>query len=102
MGKDDDERFASLNAKFDDIKAIRERIITESIDINNTLKVQLSARKALSPEIMTKNLKSISSFLENFSKMMQNLSSKVGTLSTQIGKIRQSLEQIDAGVKALK
>lgn len=101
MGKDDDERFANLNTKFDDIKAIRDKIIAESLDVNNTLKRHLAARKAVSPEMMTKNLKSISSFLENFSKMMQNLSSKVGTLSAQIGEIKKGLDQVETAVKSL-
>ncbi|MGQ4874577.1 MAG: hypothetical protein ACP6IY_10965 [Promethearchaeia archaeon] len=102
MGKDDDDKMAILNNKFNDIKGLRDRVISDTNDIANILKKQLAARKALSPDVMVKNFKSITSFLDNFSKMMVNLSSKIGTLSNQIKGISDKLNTIQTTLKSIK
>ena len=97
----EDEKLVQLDSKFADIKTIRDRIINDSVEVANVLKAHLARKKAASPESMTKNLKSISSFLENFSKMMQNLSQKVGSLSTQVNTIKSNLDKVNSTVKSL-
>lgn len=100
LGKDD-EKLEGLNGKFQDIKAIRDKIIAESTDIANVLKKTLAQKKAMSPDTLTKNIKSISSFLDNFNRMIVNLSTKLSSLSTQLQKTRQMGEQIVAVAKTL-
>jgi len=96
--KESDEKIAELEVKFEDIKGLRDKIIGESTEIGNTLKNHLQQKKAASPEALTKNIKSISSFLENFSKMMTNLSTKVGTLANQIDGIKEKLNTVQSKV----
>ena len=94
MGKDE-ERLEGLNNKFEDIKTIRDRIIAESTDVANALKKTHAQRKMLSPEGMVKNLKSISSFLDNFGRMMSSLSQKVEALALDTYKIDEKAKQIN-------
>ena len=100
LGKDE-QRLQNLEQKFTDIKAIRERIIAESTDISNVLKNQLARKKAMSPDVLTKNIKSISSFLDNFNRMIMNLSTKLGSLTQQLQKTKQMGDQITAVTKSL-
>ena len=57
----DQEKLQSLNQKFADIEKIRDTITSESNTVKNILRQYLSQRKALSPEGMVKNIKSITS-----------------------------------------
>ena len=99
MGKEE-ERLEGLNNKFADIKTIRERIIGEATEISNALKKNQAQRKLLSPDGMVKNLKSISSFLDNFSRMMGSLSQKVETLGLDTYKIVEKAKTINQVLKS--
>ncbi len=96
----DDEKFASLNTKFEDIKKLKEHIVGETGGIAVLLKNVLDQKKAVSPEGMTKNLKSISSFLENFMRMVQSLSAKIASLTDQMNKIKDSVSQIQSELES--
>ncbi|MHA1293212.1 MAG: hypothetical protein ACTSQJ_11160 [Promethearchaeota archaeon] len=95
-----EEKINMLTEKFSNIKAIRERIIGDASNIGQSLKQYLAQRKALSPEGMVKNIKSITSFLENFARMMQNLGSKLNTLTGALKKIKDNLDKIQMSAKA--
>ncbi len=97
----DDEKLNNLNVKFEDIKNLKEHIIGESGGIALMLKNMLDQKKAVSPEGMTKNLKSISSFLENFMRMVQSLSAKIASLTDQMNKIRESVSKIHSELSTL-
>lgn len=97
----DQEKLNDLNTKFKDIKGIREKIISEAGDIAVVLKKDLNQKKAASPEVMNKNLKSLSSFLENFSRMIQNLSSKVAELNKNVNDVKGKLDQVQGTIKSL-
>ncbi len=101
MSKDPD-KMNSLITKFVDIKAIREKIIVEAGEIGAVLKKDLAQKKAASPEVMNKNLKSLSSFLENFSRMIQNLSSKITGLTSEIEIVKGNLDKTSAGLLSMK
>ena len=98
----DTDKLNFLDTKFADIKALREKVIEESTDIGNVLKQYYAQRKAASPEILVKNVKSISSFLENFSRMMQNLNTKLSSITEDINKIKSNLDAINAAAISIK
>ena len=100
LGKDE-EKLTNLEGKFQDIKAIRDKIIAESTDISNVLKKNLAQRKAMSPEILTNNIKSISSFLDNFNRMIVGLGTKLASLGTQLQKTKEMGDQITQIAKTL-
>ena len=92
----DVEKLQLLNTKFIDIQGIRDKIISEATDIASVLKKDLQAKKAASPEVMEKNLKSLSSFLENFSRMIQNLSGKVAELTANVDEVKNKLNKVQS------
>ncbi len=96
------EKMVELETKFQDIATMRDRILGDSTQISNDLKKMLKIRKVASPEALEKNIKSISSFLENFNRMIENLSTKLGSLAGQIDKIKMNIEQITATAKSAK
>ena len=97
----EDEKMKTLNKKFTDIKGIREKIIGEASGIEKKKKKDLSQKKAVSPQVMQKNLKSISSFLENFTRMIQNLNGKVETLVGEVDKIKSNLGKIESNLRSV-
>ncbi|MFO8020265.1 MAG: hypothetical protein R6U96_16695 [Promethearchaeia archaeon] len=90
----DQEKIDALEKKFDDIKGIREKILGESGEVATTLKNYYKRRKAVSPEKMEQNIKSISNFLENFTRMMENINSKVNAVAEQIKEVNEKQEQV--------
>ena len=98
----EEEKLNELGSKFIDITALRDKIIGESTEIANILKKNLAQRKAMSPEMLTKNIKSISSFLENFNRMIVGLSTKLGSLGAQLNKTKEMADQIISSAKIIK
>lgn len=96
-----DEKMATLEKKFGDIKGIRKKILGEAGDVAGSLKEYYKQRSAVSPDKMNQNLKSISSFLENFTRMMKNISSKIDSISQAINEINEKQEQIGSAAKSL-
>lgn len=102
MGKEkENEKIAALETKFSDIKAIREKILGDAAYTGKLLKQMYSQRKALSPEGMVKNIKSISSFLENFTRMISSMGTKLNTLSESVETLKNNMEKIEAASKSL-
>jgi hypothetical protein len=95
------EKMQTLMVKFTDIQTMRDRILGDSTTISNDLKKMLAIRKATSPEVLMKNIRSISSFLENFNRMIENLGTKLGSLAGQIDKIRNDTEKITFKLKSV-
>ncbi|MGV9172289.1 MAG: hypothetical protein ACOC44_00805 [Promethearchaeia archaeon] len=97
----DQEKIDALNNKFSDIKAIREKILGQSGEVATKLKNYYKQRKAVSPEKMTQNLKSISSFLENFTRMVKNINSKVDAITEQIKDVDEKQKKIKSITNSL-
>jgi len=95
------ERLNKIGTKFTDIKAMRERIIGDSTIIGGDLKKMLTQRKAMSPETMTKNIKSISSFLDNFNRMVASLGTKLDSLATQLNEVNEKTKKIAETTKSI-
>lgn len=105
MGKKkikDQEKIDSLNDKFGDIKAIRKKILGQSGDVATTLKDYYKRRKAVSPEKMSKNIKSISSFLENFTRMMENINKKINEVAEQIKEVEKKQKEVNTFANSIK
>ena len=100
--KKEEDKMKDLSVKFQDITVMRDRILGDSTQISNDLKKMLQLRKAASPEALEKNIKSISSFLENFNRMIENLSVKLGSLAGQIDGIKSNIEKITSTAKSIR